>query len=219
MKQCTMTEWIQKRCNEIKEEGDWSVIRNFLRYQEISLMQFLCALRPWLESQPKKNCIVIHGPPDCGKSFFAYSLLSFFKGKVANFYNSRSQFWLMPFVDVKMGLLDDATYSCWDYIDKYMRSALDGSTVSVDFKHRAPLQCKLPPLVVTSNINVMSEEKYKYLWSRLQCLHFPRKMPLDARKQPIYSLTNGCWKSFFKRLHKQLGLTGLEEEETEHGES
>nr|BCW91352.1 E1 protein [Felis catus papillomavirus 4] len=212
MRETTMSEWIQKCCTAVKEEGDWSSIMKFLKYQDVNFLQFLCAFRSWLEGKPKKNCIVIYGPPDTGKSYFCYSLLTFLKGSVVSFMNSKSHFWLMPLTEAKMGFLDDATHACWAFIDTHMRNALDGNKVSVDCKHRVPLQLKIPPLLITSNINVKAEARYFYLHSRVQTFCFPNPMPLDHNKQPVFSLTNASWKSFFERLKRQLGLSGPDEE-------
>ncbi|ABB85354.1 E1 [Micromys minutus papillomavirus 1] len=212
MREMSNTQWIRKCCNEQEVTGDWKVIAAFLRYQEVNLVMFLSALRNMLKGTPKRHCLVITGPPDTGKSYFCTTLVSFLKGRVISFMNSKSQFWLQPLADAKIGFLDDATHTCWTYMDTYLRNALDGNPVQVDMKHRASIQLKLPPLLITSNIDVMNMDRYRYLHSRLQSFEFTKRMPLDSKGQPEFVLSAANWASFFTRLAKQLGL---EEEEDE----
>nr|UUK30351.1 E1 [Felis catus papillomavirus 3] len=218
MRQTTISEWIDKCCQSVTEDGDWGDIMRFLKYQQVNFTQFLTAMRNALEGKPKKNCLVFYGPPDTGKSYFCFSLVSFMQGKVVNFMNSKSHFWLMPLTETKMGMLDDATHACWSFIDTYMRNALDGNPVSVDCKHRVPVQIKLPPLLITSNIDIFAEDRYRYLYSRVQAFKFPNPFPFTPFNKPVYSLTNASWKSFFIRLRKQLGLQEPEEDQQD-GES
>ncbi|AXZ95705.1 E1 [Papillomaviridae RPVne-OR02-zj] len=212
MKEMSMSSWVRKCCGE-HQEGDWKVIASFIRYQEVNLVMLLTALRHMFNGTPKKHCLVIHGPPDTGKSYFCSTLTQFLHGRVISYMNSKSQFWLQPLIDAKIGFLDDATSACWNFMDTFMRNGLDGNYVQVDVKHRAPLQRKLPPLLVTSNVDVRGNENYKYLHSRLQCFEFAKPMPLDSHGQPRFPLTASNWTSFFTRLAKQLGL---DEEENDN---
>ncbi|AEI00706.1 E1 [Apodemus sylvaticus papillomavirus 1] len=212
MREMTMSQWIRKCCKEHTEDGDWKVIAGFIRYQEVNFVMLLTALRHMFNGTPKKHCLVITGPPDTGKSYFCTSLTNFLHGRVIFFMNSKSQFWLQPLADAKLGFLDDATHACWSFMDIYMRNGLDGNAAQVDMKHKAPIQIKLPPLLVTTNVDVMNNDNYKYLHSRLQCFAFLKPMPLDANGHPQFPLTAANWKSFFVRLGKQLGL---EEEEVQ----
>lgn len=211
MREMSMSDWVHKCCDKVTGDGDWKQISQFLKYQGVNFLAFLTAMRKSFAGVPKKTCIVITGPPDTGKSYFCYSLVKFLKGGVVSYMNSKSQFWLQPLVDCKIGFLDDATDSCWNFMDIYMRNALDGNVVSVDAKHRAPLQLKLPPMFITTNINIDKEPMYKYLHSRLTCFAFPNKLPLDDSGSPVYQFTDTVWKSFFTKLTKQLGLTEREE--------
>lgn len=206
MREMSMHQWIRKCCESIDEEGDWKVIANFIRYQEVNLVMLLAALRHMFLGTPKKHCLVIYGPSDTGKSYFCNSLISFVKGKVISFMNSKSQFWLQPLIDAKLGFLDDATTACWQFMDVYMRNALDGNPISLDMKHRAPTQVKLPPLLITTNVDVKNNDSYKFLHSRLQFFHFNNPMPFDSDGNPMFPLTKANWRSFFTRLSKQLGF-------------
>lgn len=211
MRHMTMGQWLSKCSKSIEEEGNWKNIINFLKYQDISIVPFLTSLRYFLQGRPKKNCIAFWGPPDTGKSLFCYSLIKYAQGKVVSFVNSKSQFWLQPLSDGKIGLLDDATYACYQYMDVYMRNGLDGNAVSVDMKHKAPIQIKLPPLLITSNIEVHAENSLKYLQSRIQEYKFANKVPLDNNGNPAITITDADWKSFFSKLWKQLDLSDPEE--------
>lgn len=216
MRQMTMSQWVSSRCQKEEQEGDWREIAKFLKYQGVSFLQFLGMLRLLLQGTPKRSCMLIHGPPDTGKSTFAFSLVTFLGGGVVSFMNAKSQFWLSPLVDAKIGLLDDATHSCFSYIDQNMRSTLDGNAVSIDCKHRLPLQMKMPPMLITSNIDLHDEPAYFYLKSRVQSIAFPRPFPLNSDGLPLFSLTAGSWRSFFVKLHQQLGL---DEDDFKDGES
>ncbi|CDI44927.1 E1 protein [Mesocricetus auratus papillomavirus 1] len=207
MRDMSMSQWVKKCCDATEEdEGDWKVIAAFLRYQEVNVVLFLAALRHLFLGTPKKHCLVIYGPPDTGKSYFCTTLVGFLKGKMISFMNSKSQFWLQPLVDSKIGFLDDATTACWQYMDVFMRNALDGNPISLDMKHRAPTQIKLPPLLITTNVNVQANDSYKFLHSRLQFFAFNKPMLFDDSGNPQYPLSKANWRSFFTRLGKQLGI-------------
>ena len=212
MKEMSMSTWIHRKLLTVEGEGHWSHIVKFLRFQEINFIYFLDVFKAFLHNTPKQNCILIHGPPDTGKSMFTMSLLRVLKGKVLSFVNCKSTFWLQPVADTKLALIDDVTDVCWDYIDKYLRNVLDGNVVCLDMKHKAPCQLKFPPLLLTSNMDIMKEEKYRYLHSRLRSFAFPNKFPFDNDHKPQFQLTDQSWKSFFERLWKQLDLSDQEEE-------
>lgn len=214
MREMSISQWIYKCCNECEGDADWKVIANYLKYQRINVVSFLTSLRLLFKRIPKKNCILFYGPPDTGKSFFSFSLIKFLRGRVISYMNKNSQFWLSPLLDCKVGLLDDATYSCWLYIDSHMRNALDGNLMCIDSKHRAPTQIHLPPLIITSNTDVLKDENLKYLHSRIMAFEFPEKMPFDSNGNPIYMFTDAVWKCFFKRLSKQLDLEEEDESST-----
>ena len=218
MRDMTISEWIYTKINEVEGEGHWSDIVKFIRYQNINFIVFLTALKEFLHSVPKKNCILIYGPPNSGKSSFAMSLIRVLKGRVLSFVNSKSQFWLQPLSECKIALLDDVTDPCWVYMDTYLRNGLDGHYVSLDCKYRAPTQVKFPPLLLTSNINVHGEANYRYLHSRIRGFEFPNPFPMKADNTPQFELTDQSWKSFFTRLWTQLDLSD-QEEEGEDGES
>lgn len=206
MSQMTMGAWIVKCCEDTRESGNWKVIAEFLRYQEIPLLRVLNAFNLFFKEIPKKNCILIHGDPDTGKSYFCSSLIKFLKGKVISFMNRHSSFWLQPLLDAKIGYIDDATHAAWEFMDVNMRNALDGNEISLDAKHKAPVQLKLPPLLITSNVDVLNDQSLKYLHSRLMSFHFKHVMPFDEDNNPVYNITDGCWKSFFERLAVHLNL-------------
>ena len=121
--------------------------------------------------------------------------------------NKNSQFLLQPLTDCKVGLIDDVTYSGWLFMDVHMRTALDGNSICIDSKHKAPIQMKLPPLILTSNHDVMQDNTLMYLHSRVHGIHFPNKMPLTEEGNPVFKITDYTWKCFFRKLTKQLDLT------------
>lgn len=213
MNAMTMNQWIVKCCEDCDEEGDWKMIVEFLKYQDIRLITFLTTLRTWFQCIPKKNCLVIYGEPDTGKSYFASSLITFLKGKVLSFMNRQSQFWLQPALDAKVVYIDDATYDAWRFMDVNMRNALDGNTMCIDAKHKAPAQVKLPPLLITTNWDVKGDISFKYLHSRITCFKFSNPMPFDEEGNLIFTITHAHWNSFFRRLAVHLNL----KEDFQHG--
>lgn len=206
MSEMTMNQWIVKCCNDCGEEGDWRVIVEFLKYQEIRLISFLTTLKTLLKRIPKRNCLLIYGDPDTGKSYFASSLINFLKGKVLSFMNRQSQFWLQPVLDAKIAFIDDVTYQAWQYFDVNLRNGLDGNFVCIDAKHKAPQQVRLPPLIMTSNWDVKGDMSLKYLHSRIMCFKFPNPMPLDDEGNLLFNITHATWNSFFRRLAVHLDL-------------
>ncbi|AGV05016.1 E1 [Castor canadensis papillomavirus 1] len=212
MAELSMSAWIYRRLEPIEDGGDWREIVKFLRFQEVGFIPFCIAFKKFLRGTPKHNCIVFYGPPNTGKSMLCMSLLNVLGGKVISYANSRSHFWLQPLADTKIGLLDDATKACWDYMDVYLRNALDGNPISVDCKHRAPQQIKCPPLLITTNVDVMSDDRWRYLHSRLTAFNFKNQFPFDSEGNPGFALTDANWKSFFTRFWLQLELSDQEDE-------
>ncbi|ATQ38520.1 E1 [Gammapapillomavirus 22] len=219
MRELTISEWIWRCCDECSEDGDWKVIAQLFKYQQINFISFLSALRPFLKGIPKKQCIVFYGPSDTGKSYLCNSLIQFMQGKVVSMINRNSTFWLQPLIDAKIGFIDDVTYPGWQYLDVNMRGALDGHAVSIDAKHKAPMQLKLPPMLVTTNVNLEEEVTLKYIKSRVQIFHFPNKFPLNEDGSVIYEITNKAWKCFFRKLGNQIDLEPKEDLQDESGRS
>ncbi|AKE50898.1 E1 [Trichechus manatus latirostris papillomavirus 3] len=208
----SISTWIHQRISRVKQPGDWKNIAKFLRYQSVDFISFMNTFKVFLKGVPKKNCILIHGPPNCGKTYFCMSLVSFLGGNVLSFVNSRSQFWLQPVADAKIVLLDDATKPCLDYFDTFLRNAIDGNTICVDRKHRAPVQSKCPPMLVTSNIDIHTDHCWRFLYSRITCIKFALEMPFNDDGSPVFALTDESWASFFTRLWTHLELSDQEDE-------
>ncbi|ACC99401.1 E1 [Macaca fascicularis papillomavirus 10] len=212
--QMTMSQWIKSRCDKTDDGGDWRPIVQFLRYQGVEFITFLAALKNFLKGIPKKNCIVLYGPPNTGKSYFGMSLMNFLQGSIISYVNSNSHFWLQPLADAKVAMLDDATPQCWSYIDNFMRNALDGNPISIDRKHRNLIQMKCPPMLITSNTNAGQDDRWMYLHSRLVVFSFLQPFPFDQNGNPVYELNDKNWKSFFSRTWSRLDLQ--EEEDTDN---
>nr|WJJ59306.1 MAG: E1 protein [Leptonychotes weddellii papillomavirus 12] len=212
MQGMSMARWIERQRSKVEGEGNWKVICNFLKYQGVEFVPFQTRFKLFLKGIPKKNCLCFYGPPNTGKSAFCMSLIKFFAGRVVSHMNSKSTFWLQPLLDAKVGLLDDATEACWDFMDTYMRNALDGNMVCIDSKHKAPQQCKFPPLLMTSNIDIRNSDRWKYLHSRVTMVHFPNEFPLTEEGDCVYELTEPNWKSYFGRCWAKLECSDEEDE-------
>ncbi|CAC80270.1 E1 protein [Omikronpapillomavirus 1] len=204
-----IAQWIKLRCSKVEGEGDWRPIMKFLKFQKVEILAFLTFMRHFLRGTPKRNCMVLLGPPNTGKSLFGMSLMHFLGGKIISHVNSGSHFWLQPLLECKVAMLDDATTSTWDYMDIYLRNMLDGNTVCLDAKHKAPMQLKCPPLIVTTNVDVTANDKWKYLHSRLKVFTFPNLCPLNCRGDPEFQLTPENWKAFLEKCWTSLGLEDL----------
>lgn len=209
-----MVEHMASRIREYKDEGNedgWKSIVVLLRYQHVPLKDMLMALSYWLRGRPKKSTMAICGVPDSGKSMFTLSLIRFLDGKVLSFANNKSHFWLQPLTECKYAAIDDVTLPCWDYINIYLRNALDGNTICVDCKHRAPVQLKCPPLLLTTNYDPRVSgydgegTGYKYLKSRIQFFCFNRPIPIYGC-QPRFLVEASDWRSFFLKFRKELEL-------------
>lgn len=216
MRQCSMSAWIHRRCTSVTpgEDADWKNIVSFLRYQRIEFINFLGSFKRFLKGEPKKSCIALWGNPDSGKSTFAMTLIKFLKGRVVSYANSCSQFWLSPLIDAKVGLVDDVTDPCLHYFDTYLRGALDGNLVCLDSKHRNPIQIKMPPMLLTTNVDIKSNPGYRFLHSRIDCYEMSQPFPFQEDGTPVYKLNDQSWHSFFKRFWTPLELSDQEDGET-----
>jgi hypothetical protein len=218
MRRMSMGAWIKHRSAKIGDSGDWKPIVKFIRYQQIDFLAFMSAFKKFLHNIPKKSCLVLIGPPNTGKSQFGMSLINFLAGTVISFVNSHSHFWLQPLDSAKIAMLDDATPPCWTYLDIYLRNLLDGNPCSIDRKHKALTVVKCPPLLITSNTDIRTNDKWKYLYSRVSLFEFPNPFPLDTNGNPVYELNDKNWKSFFQRLWSSLEFQESEDEE-DYGET
>nr|AEX31166.1 E1 protein [Human papillomavirus] len=206
LRNMSMGSWIKKCCKNVESGDGWKEIARFLKFQNVNMLSFLIALKQFFKNIPKKSCIVIYGPPDSGKSYFAFSFIKALQGKVVSFMNKNSHFWTQPLVDAKIGMLDDATHACWTFLDMYMRNAFDGNTVSIDMKHKNLQQMQLPPMIITTNVPVPKEPSLMYLYSRLTCFEFPHKMPFDDVGNPLFKINTETWAMFFSKFFRQLEL-------------
>lgn len=141
--------------------------------------------------------------------------MHFLQGAIISYVNSKSHFWLQPLYDAKIAMLDDATSPCWAYIDQYLRNALDGNPISLDVKHKALVQLKCPPLLITSNINAGKDDRWPYLHSRVVVFTFHNEFPFDKNGNPVYGLNDKNWKSFFSRTWCRLNLHEEEDKEND----
>lgn len=213
MRQMSMSEWLHERCKRYKKkEGEWKSICYFLRYQGVEVPVFIESLKLFLKGVPKKTCFVIQGPSNTGKSMLTLSLCKFMGGTVLSFVNMRSHFWISPMANAKVVMIDDATDALWDYFDTYMRNAMDGTEVSIDMKYKHPVQIKCPPMLITTNVDITTNDRWRYLQSRATIFKFPNEMPMTETGEPLYLITECNWQSFFERLWSQLELSDQEEE-------
>lgn len=214
MQSMSMPEWIAHRNDKIEGETDgWRKVVKFLRYQGVELYPFLMSMKYFLQGVPKKSCLVIEGPPDTGKSMFGMSLIKYMAGKVVSFQNHRSHFWVQPLIDAKMGLIDDCTDEFWKYCDTYLRNALDGNPVSIDTKHKNPVQLRFPPMVLTTNVYLRNDPRWAYLISRVKFVTFPNVIQNVERQ---WQIQDSDWKSFFRKFKIHLELQEVDKD-TEDG--
>lgn len=214
MNRMSMSQYIRSRC-ELHGETDperWRRIVHFVRYQGQEFLPFMHAMMNFVHHRPKKCTIVFCGPPDTGKTFFASSLNSFLGGSVLSFCNYNSHFWLSPMRNSRVCFIDDATPQFWRYADTFMRTALDGHMISIDAKHKNPIQIKAPPLLITTNENITEQDEFKYLRTRCTYLFFNKQFPIKPDGKPLYDIDGATWKSFFIRFWRHLSLTDPDDE-------
>ncbi|ACD39814.1 E1 replication protein [Caretta caretta papillomavirus 1] len=204
----SLSDLIVDRCEHftVYDPDGWKNILLLLRFQQIPLAEFLKALKDCLHCVPKKCCLAFVGVPDSGKSMLCMSLIEFLEGRVLSFSNARSHFWLQPLGECKIALIDDATKPCWQYIETYMRNALDGNPVCLDAKYKAPVQIRCPPILITSNVDIRQattdadgmaqESDFKYLLNRISIFPFCRPIPVREGRLR-FTVQTSDWKSFF----------------------
>lgn len=210
----TISQYLDKRCSDHgdPEPEKWRDIIHFLRYQGQEFLPFMNKMHNFIHHKPKKCTLVFCGPSDTGKSFFASSLNRFMDGNVLSFISNGSHFWLSPLRGTRCCLIDDATHSFWKYADQNMRPLLDGYEISIDSKHRNPIQTKAPPLLITTNEDIMKMDEYKYLQTRTMYIYFNKTFPLRNDGTPLYNINGHTWNSFFRKFWHHLNLKDPEEE-------
>nr|ART66892.1 E1 [Bat papillomavirus] len=212
MRAMSTSAYIHHCLNKIEGEGDWRIVPAFLKYQGLNFFTFLTALKKFFAGIPKHTCIVIYGPSDTGKSYFASSFLKAVQGKVLSYTPNSSHFWLSPLANSKVCLLDDATRSAWSFMDNFMRNALDGAPICVDCKHKAPEQVICPPMLITTNVDLTEETCWRHLCTRLTIFTFKNALPFTSTGSPLYDLSPKNWKAFLHRFWSHLDLSDQEDD-------
>ncbi|CAA39614.1 hypothetical protein [Human papillomavirus type 41] len=210
----SISQYVNKRCLDHGEadENSWRGIVHFLRYQGQEFLPFMCKMHNFLHHRPKKSTLVLCGPSDTGKSYFANGLNKFLDGHVLSFVSNGSHFWLSPLRGARCCLIDDATLTFWRYADQNMRALLDGYEISIDAKHRNPMQTRAPPLIITTNEDIMRLDEFKYLQTRTMYVYFNKPFPLKGNGQPLYYIDGYTWNSFFRKFWRHLNLKDPEDE-------
>lgn len=217
MMSMTISEFISDRKRKFPE-GDKKNIIILIAFQKNLLYEFISTLRGFLHARIKKCTLCIAGVPDSGKSMLATTLMKFLDGKVLNFMNSKSHFWLQPVTEAKVGLIDDGTLTFWDYADCYLRNAFDGNPLTIDVKFHAPMEIKFPPLIITSNYDIRAEEhngKYKYLTNRVKFINFPKTLPTSRDGNSRIIVKPEDWGDFFSAYAQELDLDLDSEDESD----
>lgn len=210
----TISQFLDACCKEHGDpiENKWRDIIHLLRYQGTEFLQFMHVMLDFVHHTPKKCTMVICGPSNTGKSYFAASLNKFMKGHVLSFVNHGSHFWLSPIRGARVCLLDDATITFWRYADSFLRTMLDGNEISIDAKHRNPMQSRAPPMIITTNEDIKRKDEFSYLSTRTRFIYFNKPFPLRADGTPVYQIDSLTWTSFFRRFWRHLNLRDPDEE-------
>lgn len=151
--------------NNIKGGGDGKTFTRWLTYQNISLMEFLNAMRNLFNGTQKRRTVLFAGVANSGKSHILAHFNHLCEGSYLSFSPKASTFWLQPAIGKKLVAIDDASPDFWDYADKYMRSFFDGLPQIIEVKYSAPHQMPFPPCIITSNATIA---EYPYLKSRIK---------------------------------------------------
>lgn len=205
---CTPTEEvISDNCNEIiklnRAKGGIPDYKRFDRWcylQKINPLDLQVALKHIIKGTMKKSVICFTGVQNSGKSTLVGYFLNIFKGRFISYSPSPSSFWLQPAIGLKLVAIDDVPGDFWAYADAHLRPAFDGTQITIDVKYQAPHSGRLPPLLLTTNIDVPKDDKMKYLLNRITFFDCPISL-LDSNRLERFAFgleDVACWIQFYQ---------------------
>ncbi|AWW06054.1 MAG: E1 protein [Oncorhynchus mykiss-associated papillomavirus 1] len=209
--QMSLVEYVNHR-HTFFQEGDAKQVERLLACHGFGPLQLISTvihtLRKWLKGNPKQNVLVLVGPGGTGKSMFAEAITLMMDGAILSI--SDSTFWKQGMIGKRTCMIDDITPSQWKYLDMSERRTLDGGLISVNKKYSDPIECRMPPTIITTNYDVTKEEQFSFLANRLTWLHFKTPLPRHLTGQQAgltkIPVTPADVSAFFLKYKTQLDL-------------
>lgn len=128
-------------------------------YNVQSVIDFMCVVYSVCEKENgKRNTIFLNGPPNCGKSYFTYTLAHFFinYGNVESPHKNST----FPFMDCsrKRILVWDEAFCDRQYYESF-KKLMSGEPFSVSVKFQCNKIVHKTPLIITSSGNVFTYDE------------------------------------------------------------
>lgn len=193
------------RAFQKKEKGNPVRFTRWLTLQRILQEDFLGALKTLIAGKMKKSCVCLWGVPNSGKSTLVNYLLQIFEGKFLSFTPQPSSFWLQPAAGLKLVAIDDVPFSFWEYADHHLRPMLDGTQITIDVKYQAPLTTRMPPILLTTNLNIPDDKSMTYLKNRIRFISCQYSM-LESNRLKTLSFTLQDLCAWFEKFSEILDL-------------
>lgn len=141
----------------IVESIEW--ITNILMFNNIDVENFVKWLWLLIDCKSgKKNTLHMFGPPNCGKTLLAKSIvlstvMCSLMSKVGSVKDS--QFVFQPMLGARSCLMNEAVLTDHNY--EQFLNIMEGEEFPVDVKNEAPALLKRTPLIITSNAPLTSD--------------------------------------------------------------
>lgn len=169
----------------VQDSVDW--IRELLIWNGIDELEFLSTLLAVIDRQAiKRNCVVLMGPPNCGKTLLANSIcrsLTFF-ANVQDF-NKYNNFYLQDCLNQRICLANEPSIDSSKF--ETIKNIFEGQAVSIAVKYEKHANLERTPWIVTTNhplahLTLSPTENEYALMARCHLYHM-RYMPALAQCQ------------------------------------
>lgn len=214
---CTPTkDVVSQQCADLirkHPEADPGKVNLWCYLQDINIFDLQTALKHVIRGTMKKSVICFSGVQNSGKSTFVNYILQLFKGRFISFTPTPSSFWLQPAVGLKLVAVDDVPFDFWAYADSHLRPAFDGTQITIDIKYQAPHTGRLPPMLITTNLDIPKDERMKYLLNRIKFFDCPKSL-LDSNRLAQFAFGVEDLAAWFKFWKENLDLE-FEDTDTE----
>lgn len=141
----------------VEESVEW--IHNILIFNNMNVGDFVRWLWQFIDCKSgKKNTLHLFGPPNCGKTLLAKSIvlstvMCSLMSKVGTVKDS--QFVFQPILGARSCLMNEALLTDHNY--EQFLNIMEGEEFPVDVKNEAPALLKRVPIIITSNAPLTSD--------------------------------------------------------------
>lgn len=170
-------------------------ILNFLSYQEVDSIQFLLDLYAVLfKTNKKKNCFIIQGPSNTGKTTFIRGLINFFNwGEIT----SGGHFMFQNCVNKELLIWEEPLIGP-DYVELCKR-AFEGMDTQVSVKFKAPQTMYRTPIIITTNKDIWHYSSADKLALSNRCFIYHFNRSVEDYKQG-YRISDRSHKLFYSTI-------------------